>query len=495
MVFLSLAVGFAAFSFLARSGPSSTRGPVVFIDRGMPEAELVLRDVGERFHAAGFFDDHSLQTYILSNPDALFITDKEVSSESYSLKRGVYRFAPVAVTNRGSALETLSGARFDSILLGQRGSYRDIAGRVAKGTLPIGVIPVGALNLELKALKVDGIFPTFGNIRSQSYPKALQAYVYARGNGLFASREDVLQRLTDPAEGKWFSIIAGGDMMLARGAGTAVAARGSDYPFREIKAELDRHDIACANLESPVSARGSKFSPAKGIYFRADPGVLPGIAWSGFDFLSLANNHSLDWGPAALSDTMDSLRNVGIRFAGAGTTADEAFEPAVFNVAGTSVAFIAINDVYPLSCSESGKTAMTLSLKDKTLGGRIKELEARYDIVIASVHAGVEYDRNQEEAKERAFRLLVDLGVDLVLGHHPHVVQDVEIYKGRVIAYSLGNLIFDQSWSVETSEGLLLEVGFSGERAVYCNPIPISIRQAQARLVESKEITAERELL
>jgi poly-gamma-glutamate capsule biosynthesis protein CapA/YwtB (metallophosphatase superfamily) len=495
LIFLSLAAGFAVFSFLARPGRNSAGDPAVFVDRGMPAAELVLRDVGGRFHAAGFFDVRSIQSYMLANPDALFITDREIDSETYSLKKTIYRFAPVAVTHRGSPIETIAGARFDRVLLGQTGSYGEIAKKVAEGTLPIGVIPAGTLNLELKPLKVDGVFPTFGNIRSRSYPKAVRAYVYARENGLFSSREGVLRRLTDPAEGSCFSVIAGGDIMLARGAGAAVAANGTDYPFREIKRELERHEIACANLECSISTRGTRFSPDKGIYFRADPGVLPGIAGSGFDFLSLANNHSLDWGPDALSDTMSALKKAGVLYAGAGTTVDEAFQPAVFTVGGASVAFIALNDVYPFACSESGKTAMTLSLRDKALGARIRELEAGHDVLIASVHAGVEYDRKQEETKERAFRMLVDLGVDLVLGHHPHVVQDVEIYKGRVIAYSLGNLVFDQSWSAKTSEGLLLEVGFAGERPVYCNPMPITIRKAQTRLVGPVEAIDERELL
>mgnify|MGYP000278481208 CR=1 FL=1 len=280
--------------------------------------------------------------------------------------------------------------------------------------------------------------------------------------------------------------------MLARGAGSAAAAFGPDYPFREIARELDRRDIACANLESPISSRGTKFHPGKGIYFRADPGVIEGIERSGLDFLSLANNHALDWGPDALSDTVRALRKAGVQSAGVGTSVDEAFAPAVFSVGGVSVAFIALNDVYPFFCFDGGKTAMTLALREESLGERIRRLKARYDIVVASVHAGVEYERKQEEAKERSFRHLVDLGVDLVLGHHPHVVQEIEIYKGRLIAYSLGNFVFDQSWSVETSEGLLLEVGFARGRAVYCNPLPISIRNAQARLIKPTAAAEER---
>jgi poly-gamma-glutamate synthesis protein (capsule biosynthesis protein) len=192
---------------------------------------------------------------------------------------------------------------------------------------------------------------------------------------------------------------------------------------------------------------------------------------------------------------MSALDRAGIRHAGAGAWVDEASAPAVFDVRGTSVAFIALNDVYPFACSEPGASAMTFSLKDKELEAKIRELEAAHDVLIASVHAGAEYESRQEESKERAFRHLVDIGVDVVLGHHPHVVQGIEIYKGRVIAYSLGNFIFDQSWSAETSEGLLLEVGFAGAKPVYFNPMPISIQRAQARLLERKNTSAERDLL
>jgi poly-gamma-glutamate capsule biosynthesis protein CapA/YwtB (metallophosphatase superfamily) len=473
---------FLFFSFLSRTDTSLGRQVVLLVDGNMSGRALVAREIGTRLARAGFkvsvgaFDAGRLDQFIIANPGALFLSDRTVQSDRYALKRTDHLFAAVAVTGRSSGRYSLTGAEFDRIAESDGVFYGTAEKAVAKRNGSVLIVPFDELSLRVKPLAVDGVFPSFRRMKDGSYPKIFRYSVYTREG------RDLDAALAGSWISKSFSIIAGGDIMLARGTGQSVDRHGVDHPFEKIRTEMTIHDIACANLEGPISDRGRRFLPDKGIYFRADPKVIKGIVDSGLDFLSLANNHSLDWGVDALADTMSLLKTAGIRYAGAGRTREEALSPAVFRMGDKSVAFIAYNDVYPLSVSEERRSMQTLDLREGEIEKEIRLLKKKYDILIVSVHAGAEYNGKQEEEKTRKLRSLVDAGADVVLGHHPHVVQDIEIYRGRVVAYSLGNLIFDQSWSEQTSQGLLLEIGFVGQNPVYINPMPVVIERAQAQL-------------
>ena len=474
---------FLFFSFLSRTDTSLGRQIVLLVDDKMSGRDLVSKDVGMRLAHAGFkvsvgaFDAGRLDQFLIANPGALFLSDRPLQSDGYALKRTDHLFAAVAVTSRSSGLFSLTGAEFDRIAESDGVFYGTAEKTVVKTKGAVVIVPFDGLSLRVKPLAVDGVFPSFCRMKDGSYPKLFRYSVYTREG------RDIDAALVEPWIAKSFSIIAGGDVMLDRGTGESVDRHGVDHPFEKIRAEMTMHDIACANLEGPISDRGRRFFPDKGIYFRADPKVIKGIVDSGLDFLSLANNHSLDWGVDALADTMSLLKTAGVRYAGVGRTREEALSPAVFRMGDKSVAFIAYNDVYPLSVSEEGRSMQTLDLREGEIEKEIRLLKEKYDILIVSVHAGAEYNGKQEEEKARKLRSLVDAGADVVLGHHPHAVQDIEIYRGRVVAYSLGNLIFDQGWSVQTSQGLLLEIGFVGLDPVYINPMPVVIERAQARLV------------
>jgi poly-gamma-glutamate capsule biosynthesis protein CapA/YwtB (metallophosphatase superfamily) len=473
---------FLFFSFLSRTDTSLGRQVVLLVDGKMSGRALVAGDVGTRLARAGFkvsvgaFDADRIDQFLIANPGALFLSDRPLHSDGYALNKTDHLFAAVAVTGRSSGLFSLTGAEFDRIAESDGVFYGTAEKTVGKRKGSIVIVPFDGLSLRVKPLAVDGVFPSLCRMKDGSYPKLFRYSVYTR------ERRDLDAVLVGPWIAKSFSIIAGGDVMLDRGIGESVDRHGVDYPFEKIRAEMTLHDIACANLEGPISDRGRRFFPDKGIYFRADPKVIKGIVDSGLDFLSLANNHSLDWGVDALADTMSLLKTAGVRYAGVGRTREEALSPAVFRMGDKSVAFIAYNDVYPLSVSEERRSMLTLDLREGEIEKEIRLLKKKYDILIVSVHAGTEYNGKQEEEKARKLRSLVDAGADVVLGHHPHAVQDIEIYRGRVVAYSLGNLIFDQSWSVQTSRGLLLEIGFVGQDPVYINPMPVVIERAQARL-------------
>jgi poly-gamma-glutamate synthesis protein (capsule biosynthesis protein) len=372
-------------------------------------------------------------------------------------------------------------------MLVERINDRETLKKVIRNRIETGFISIENLSLQVKLLSVDGILPTVEAVKGGGYPWNYSGYVYGReDNNLFdraSFRDDIWLDLDSMV-----TFIAGGDIMLSRGTGRHIDLNGPRYPFKKIQHIIQEHDIAFANLESPISSRGKRFVPNKGIYFRADPSVIDGLVFSGFDVFSLGNNHSLDWGTAALQDTMSILEQHGFLHSGAGTTWQEAFRPAVVDIRGTTCAIISINDIYPFEVTEGDTLTMqTLTYDAHTLQREIRTMDKKYDIIIASVHAGIEYIQKPESDKVHMMQNLIDYGVDVVIGHHPHVIQGIEVYGDGLIAYSLGNLIFDQEWSRATSLGLLLEICFLKDKPLYYVPRVVFIDDSQACLLDNGE--------
>jgi len=484
----ALAAGFVFFSFLLRTEDSSSR-TVIFYEQEKRDCSIIAKELENRLKEDGRsvllhgFDPTQINYYVLSNPGSYYITETPVSSPLFHLREKKALIVKVFVTGLTNTQNGgISGKTFDTILNKQRLSDAEVLRRISKGRMDSGIISFQSLDFSIRPVAVDGVFPDLDSIRQGRYEKIYRGYVY-KDTDKEPPNTDPVDELSNVWIQEVFSLIAGGDIMLSRGTAKYIAKYGPAYPFEGIQDEIRKHDIAFANLESVISSGGRRFSPNKGIYFRADPTVVNGLVYSGFDVFSLGNNHVLDWGVDAVRDTMRLLRENGLKYTGVGSTEQEAFKPAVMNVRGTTIAFISFNDVYPFKVHESRSGAMqTLSLNDPLLQQKIENLHSRYDILVASVHAGAEYINEPEPEKVRKMRQLIDYGADIVLGSHPHVMQGIEIYHGGLIAYSLGNCVFDQSWSEETSTGMLLEISFIGEKPLYYRPRTIVIDHAQARL-------------
>ena len=491
-IVIPILTAFVFFSFLSQKDIQNDNKIVVFFDENLNHRSLIKHDIANKIKqsgikiSTGYFNPEEIDHFIISNPEALYITENQMHSHIFSLKKFGYLSVMVAVTSTSNELCAISSEEFSKVLKHDAVSDIETLKKIEKNKVPFGIISFINLTLNVKPLRVNGTFPTLENIKSGEYENVYRAYIYMKDNRILDKNLSLQNEL-----GSWikksFSIIAGGDIMLGRGSKRYIDLYGSEYPFYDIRKEIIKHDIAFANLESPISNKGKKFFPDKGIYFRADPVVIGGLVFAGFDIFSLANNHALDWGIDAITDTMNYLEKYGLQYTGVGSTRQEALKPAVFNVGGTNVAFICYNDIYPLALKESGKTIRTLSLNGADLNREIKPLKEKYDIIIASVHSGKEYIVKPEIEKINKMRELIDSGVDVVLGSHPHVVQGVEVYKGGLIAYSLGNLIFDQNWAKETRMGLLLEISFLGERPVYYIPRVVSIDKSQAKIIENND--------
>lgn len=253
-----------------------------------------------------------------------------------------------------------------------------------------------------------------------------------------------------------------GDIMLDRGVKSSVKKNfEGDYNKLFINLEkLKKADILFGNLEGDVSNVGnnvgSKFS------FRMDPNILPVLKDAGFDIVSFANNHVGDWNILAFKDTLTRLADIGILKTGAGFTKNEAETPTIIEKNGILFCFLGFSDVGPNWIKATEKAPGILLASDPQLPEIIKKAKSKCDVLITSFHWGVEYKKIHNARQETLAHTAIDNGADMVIGHHPHVIEDIEIYKEKPIVYSLGNFIFDQYFSKDTMRGMLFQATFSG---------------------------------
>ncbi|SFE97671.1 poly-gamma-glutamate synthesis protein (capsule biosynthesis protein) [Paenibacillus catalpae] len=234
-----------------------------------------------------------------------------------------------------------------------------------------------------------------------------------------------------------------GDILLAESVGDMMKQYGDDYPYKEALFHLSEPDLTAANLEYPVTSRGIP-AEDKQFVFKGDAGALPALKDSGIDIVSLANNHTLDQGVEGLLDTMSHLDKAGIKHMGAGKNDTEAFAPVIKEAQGIKIAYIGVSRVVPTGDWKADKNrAGVAETYDYTrTKAAIKKAKEKADLVVVMVHWGIEKAENPEQYQRDFARVYIDSGADLVIGSHPHVLQGFEQYKGKWIAYSLGNFIF-----------------------------------------------------
>lgn len=276
----------------------------------------------------------------------------------------------------------------------------------------------------------------------------------------------------DPAE-PTITLRVVGDVMLGRG--VARAHPDPTRTLRPMRGLLRRADITVGNLESTLSTRGE---PRQGDdSFAADPAVLRGLADAGFDVLSLANNHTGDYGETALLDTVAAVRGSGIVPVGAGPDRRSALRAAVVERSGVRVGFLGFNAIGETPAAGPGTPgALSVRMPPRTgplhradvrrVLAAVRRLAARVDVVVVLPHWGTQYTHEPEPVQRLVGRRLVEAGADLVAGGHPHWVQGVEHHRGAPIAHSLGNFVFDMDFAAQTMEGVVLTATVTGGRVV-----------------------------
>jgi poly-gamma-glutamate capsule biosynthesis protein CapA/YwtB (metallophosphatase superfamily) len=244
-----------------------------------------------------------------------------------------------------------------------------------------------------------------------------------------------------PAGAREIVINAVGDIMLGGSANTTLKRFSYDYPFAATVVELKQGDIAVGNLEAPIARHGIEFKD-KRFRFRTDPQSATALKRAGFSIVTLANNHIMDFGAPALQETLRNLDNNGILHAGAGLTLAAARQQAVVRVKGANIAFLAYSLTLPAEFFAVDNQPGTAPGFSGYFKKDITRAKTAADYVVVSFHWGAEGATAPSLFQMATARAAIDAGADVVLGHHPHVLQGIEQYKKGIILYSLGNFTF-----------------------------------------------------
>lgn len=396
------------------------------------------------------------------------------------------------------------------------------AGQLRPGQ--IAAVRLEDLSATVAALAVDGVLPEPGTANNGGYPLSVTVSVFWAGNTLPAARRlwaaltrselayaaDFVRWLEGPEArtalfgvGELVSLSAVGDVMLDRGVGRWIERSGPDYPFDATRGLLANADIAVCNLESPLGTGGRQIAD-KAIWFRARPESGLGLVRAGIDLVCLANNHTLDYGREGLMECLDHLNRLGLTYFGAGRDLSEARAPAVVTCRGVKVAFLGYSEfadmywsvrdrftfeatgdrpgVAPLRQPYQALHPAAVAAANPHLADDIAAARAVADVVVVSVHWGVEYTNEPSSFQRLAAQFILDAGADLILGHHPHAVQGLLPAGGGLAAFSLGNFVFDQPWP-QTQESMVLQVQLSSRGVFRWDLAPVQISACQPRAV------------
>lgn len=274
---------------------------------------------------------------------------------------------------------------------------------------------------------------------------------------------------------KVYTVVTTGDIIPARGVDMQIRAQGINYPFtgQGIKDLLSKADLTVIDLEAPLTS--SCPVTKDGFTFCGQGSFARAMADNGIDVATLENNHIGNYGAVGITQTKQYLTEAGIRYA---TRSQLDIE----TVKGYKIGFLAFNGV-------GGR------FNTDEITQQVKAARSQVDVLMVAYHWGKEYeavpmaDPNiAPDDPQTIGHLTVDAGADVVIGNHPHWVQGVELYKGKVISYALGNFIFDQSWSLPTQQGMVATYTFYGPRLIGAQFTPIHIdNQAQPRLATGDE--------
>ncbi len=243
--------------------------------------------------------------------------------------------------------------------------------------------------------------------------------------------------LPAPPAPRTFSLCAVGDIMLDRSVGRMIKQKGCKWIIQEVAEDLAAADFTFGNLESPLSTVGAHDPP--NCVFRANPEYVKVLTLAGFDMVTLANNHCTDPGREGYLQTLKHLDRVGIKYVGGARVRAQASWPRMTTVNGLTVGWLAYTDLdFPVDCPSRVPRDLCRHRE------QIAAVKNKCDLLIVSYHWGQEYWEHPSERQKQVGHAAVEAGADLVLGHHPHVLEGIEIYQGRPILYSMGNFIFDQ---------------------------------------------------
>jgi poly-gamma-glutamate capsule biosynthesis protein CapA/YwtB (metallophosphatase superfamily) len=266
--------------------------------------------------------------------------------------------------------------------------------------------------------------------------------------------KEPIYKHTDPE----ISIVFAGDTMMDWSIKDTVKTKGPDYPFRYVKEEIEASDYAVVNLETAVTNHTGVFS--KEYNFKSDPIALQGLKNAGFDLISLANNHTMDYEAKGLLDTMHYINTYGLSYIGAGNDSKEAYNSKEVVIKGKKFRFLAFSRVLPSTSWGAGESSPGLANGyNLDLLEEIVSRESKLcDYLMVYMHWGKERSKHPEPYQVNYARTMIDAGADAIVGSHPHVLQGFQYYKGKPIAFSLGNFLFPDYVKGNSAETGLLKI-------------------------------------
>lgn len=266
-------------------------------------------------------------------------------------------------------------------------------------------------------------------------------------------------------------IFFAGDMMFDRGVEDLMLKTSFVYPMELIKEFLISFNFSVGNLEGPINENSKEF-PADGSYrFSFDKKIIESLKAGKFGLVSLANNHTLNMGDNGIEETKNILKENNIGFTGDPIDCDADY---IYQKDG--ITFYGVNVTFPSNCPNK-------DIVEWIKGIKFYNPETFFVVL---VHWGVEYEPVNSKEQEALAHMMIDSGADLVVGGHPHVVENIEKYNGKLIFYSLGNFVFDQYFSEATQQGLGIGLEIYPDKKVY-NLYPVKNKLAQPQLMDEEE--------
>ncbi len=362
-------------------------------------------------------------------------------------------------------------------------SLADAQAALENGHQIVTVLPWSQMTPNLKALQVNGIRPN-----QPEYPLQTQLTLTAVPGMETAVSQllPLLQNALQPAP--VVHLAAVGDIMLDRGLGYNLQQGYLTYPFAKVSHLFHAADITVGNVESALGSGGEPMP--KAYPFRAPPEAAEALALAGFDVVSLANNHGMDYGAETLLEGIDLLKAAGVQPIGAGANRAEARAPYITEVNGLTMAFLGYVNVpvearsaFDVRTWDATETAPGLAWGEPDVVAEdVTAVRPQADLVVVVLHSGYEYVEEPSEPQAAIARAAIDAGADLVIGHHAHILQGIEFYNGGVIVYGLGNFAFEIDGDPSTA---ILNVWLDENGVRELELIPATIQfGGQPRLLE-----------
>jgi poly-gamma-glutamate synthesis protein (capsule biosynthesis protein) len=347
------------------------------------------------------------------------------------------------------------------------------------------IVPIDIVDFRVQALAVGGIDPLAGRGDLNAYPLRQDFWLTwdtSLGSGLhtavnaFALSQGFWTDLATPP-GNPINVTVAGDIIFGRTVhARMVAYNDFAHPMRLVAPRLKDADLTIADLECSMSDRTEKPADPFTFYFTTNAAAVEGLVLAGIDGVSLANNHSMNFGQIGLEDTIATLQANGIKWFGGGMNIDEARKPGIFDVKGVKFFFLGYDGItaadYGAGPTWSGTCPLDTQLVLEDIAAA---RSAGADLIIPYFHWSEEYVAVPSVAMRRMARQAIDNGAAMVIGSHPHWVQGVEWYKGKPILYSLGNFVFDQEWSIETKQGMFTEIVVRNKQVARVRLVPVLI--------------------